>query len=435
MTGRNRIGLISLTVAAAGFLFVTFQPWIALERVVLFRGLNLRLLLSAFFDASLVGALADWFAVSALFRNPLGVPLPHTNILAKNRETIAEAVPRFLSGFVSEEAIGAQLATVDFAVKVEQILADSSLHGEIVEFLRSRLYALLAAAVQPDGGPSESFAAVVRDIAAFAAERVDAAAATGQLLRWATAEGLDVLLLRAATTALRAAIEQHFDGLVDTITPMIKRNTGWQRIFVGRGTVERLLRGTQEELERVESDPGHGLRVLMERELASLSDRLVDGRLSERRDSAGSGTAAEKVRAAFRRFAEDQASVDKVARALAALRDRVRAALGPERTGFSDGVQRLEQALLSRLKTNPEFRGVFNRGVAGLISSLVTRSRVVEGVTGYLSGLLKNTDEREFVGRVEEAVWNDLQYIRVNGAVVGGIVGIVLAVLTGVTGR
>ena len=80
--GRNRIGLISLVIAAAGFLFVTFQPWIRLERVILFGTLNLRLLLSAFFDASLVGALADWFAVSALFRNPLGVPLPHTDILA-----------------------------------------------------------------------------------------------------------------------------------------------------------------------------------------------------------------------------------------------------------------------------------------------------------------------------------------------------------------
>ena len=70
--------------------------------------------------------------------------------------------------------------------------------------------------------------------------------------------------------------------------------------------------------------------------------------------------------------------------------------------------------------------------MAGLISSLVARSNLVEGVTGYLSELLKSTDEREFVGRVEGAVWNDLQYIRVNGAVVGGLVGVVLAIVIGI---
>ena len=89
--GRNRIGLISLVAAAAGFLFVTFQPWLALEHVRLFGSLNLHTLLTAFFDASLVGALADWFAIAALFRNPLGVRLPHTNILEKNKDAIAEA--------------------------------------------------------------------------------------------------------------------------------------------------------------------------------------------------------------------------------------------------------------------------------------------------------------------------------------------------------
>ncbi len=78
---------------------------------------------------------------------------------------------------------------------------------------------------------------------------------------------------------------------------------------------------------------------------------------------------------------------------------------------------------------------MFNRGVAGLISSLLARSDLIEGVTGYLAELLKNTDEREFVSRVEGAVWNDLQYIRVNGAVVGGLVGVVLANVQGVAPR
>ena len=139
MTRRNRIGLISLAIAAVGFLVVTFQPWIRLESVVVFRGLSLRSLLSAFFDASLVGALADWFAVTALFRSPLGIPLPHTDILARNQEAVAEAVPRFLSSFVREETIAGELAAVDFAGNVERLLADPGSRGELNELVRSRL--------------------------------------------------------------------------------------------------------------------------------------------------------------------------------------------------------------------------------------------------------------------------------------------------------
>jgi uncharacterized membrane-anchored protein YjiN (DUF445 family) len=427
MTGRNRIGLYSLIAAGVGFLFVTFQPWVPLEHVVIFARLNLRTLLTAFFDASLVGALADWFAVSALFRHPIGIPLPHTNILAKNREAIAEAVPRFLGSFVKEETIAAELAGVDFAGKVEQVLANQSVRGEIIEFLRARIIALLAAASVPEGGgPSESFKMIVREIAVFTAERVDPAAAAGSLIQWGIAEGLDAPLIAAGASAVGSVLDHHIEDLADVLTPMIRRNAGWQGLFVGRGTVERFLHSAVEELGRVGTDPRHELRLLLDREVRLLASRLLG-------ETADPAAAREGLRTAFRRVVEDPLTADRVARALAAFMDRVRAALGPERPGFTEGAARLEQILLSRLGTNAEFRSVFNRGVAGLISSLLARSNLIEGVTGYLSELLKNTDEREFVSRVEGAVWNDLQYIRVNGAVVGGLVGIVLAVIIGVS--
>ena len=88
-----------------------------------------------------------------------------------------------------------------------------------------------------------------------------------------------------------------------------------------------------------------------------------------------------------------------------------------------------------QLRSNPEFRKGFNRGVATLLSGAITKSRLIEGLTGYLATILKSTDEQEFVRRIEDAVWNDLQYIRVNGAVVGALVGLVLAVISVVLPR
>ncbi|HET6452629.1 MAG TPA: DUF445 family protein [Spirochaetia bacterium] len=424
MRSRNRIGLVSLAVAAAGFLFVTFQPWFPLERVALFRGLSLRTLLSSFFDASLVGALADWFAVSALFRSPLGIRLPHTDILARNQAAIADAVPRFLGSFVSEQTIGAELSGVDFAGNVERLLADAGARGELHDLVRSRLQALLAAAVRDGGEPSEGFAAGVREVVRLLAERVDAASAASALIRWALDNEVDQRIFGAAASALHALVEANQEPLTEMLTQLVRRNAGWQGLFVGRGTMTRLLAGLQQEIARFGRERQHELRLILERHLRDLARRL---------GAEAGGPARDAAQAGFQRLAADPATADAVSRLLAAAAARLRTALEPAQTGFDQSVDRLEESFLYQLAANHDFRRRFNEGVAGLISSLVARSRLVEGVTGYLSALLANTDVREFVGRVEEAVWNDLQYIRVNGAVVGGLVGVVLAVVRGIS--
>ncbi|MGO9307644.1 MAG: DUF445 family protein [Spirochaetia bacterium] len=422
-TGRNRIGILSLAAAFAGFLFVTFQPWIGLGRVFLFGGLSLRTLLAAFFDASLVGALADWFAVTALFRSPLGIRMPHTDILARNKNAIAEAVPRFLTSFVTEERMTAELSTVDFAGKFEVLLDKEGARNRLNDFLRARLASLLASVVRPGGEPSTGAVALVREIIVYAGERVDPASAACALIRWGQREGLVARLIEGGAEAVRAGIAGNVEALTDLITPLVKRNAGWQGIFVGRGTVERLLRGAQEELERLKTHPGHDVRVLLTRRLESLASRLSG-------QTPDSDPVRGRLRDWFQRLIDDPSTSSRAAAVLAAALDRLRAAVQPESSGFVQGVTRVEEAFLSQLGTNAEFRKSFNRGAAGLVSSLIAGSGLIEGVTGYLAGLLKNTDEREFVSRVEAAVWNDLQYIRVNGAVVGGIVGILLAVFS-----
>lgn len=420
--GRNRIGIISLGAAFAGFLLVTFLPWRGLERVLLFGTLNLRSLLVAFFDASLVGALADWFAVTALFKRPLGVRLPHTDILARNKDAIAEAVPRFLTSFVSEEKISGQLRTVDFAAKIEQLLGETAARDGLNDFIRTRLSALLSSFLDHNGAPSESFTAIVREIIDFAGARIDPAGAAGVLLHWSHTEGLDDRLLAVAAGMLQEGIQQNFASLADTLTPLVKRNAGWQGIFVSRGTIERLLKGAQEELQRISSDRRHSLRVLLGQQLEVMASRL------SARTPVPDGM-RESIRATFRAIVQDPATAVRVSRFVGEALGRLRVSMQAESSGFLQGVVRVEKVVVSRLRLDAGFRCDFNEGLAGLTSSLIAHSGLIEGLTGYLAGLLKNTDEREFVRRVEHAVWNDLQYIRFNGAAVGGLVGILLAVL------
>jgi uncharacterized membrane-anchored protein YjiN (DUF445 family) len=420
--GRNRIGILSLAAAFAGFLFVTFQPWIGLERLLLFRSLSLRALLAAFFDASLVGGLADWFAVTALFRSPFGIRMPHTDILARNKDAIAEAVPRFLTSFVNEERIAAELAIVDFAGKFETLLRPGTTREGINNFLRARLGSLLANLTRPAGKLSQSVTALVGEIFAYAGEKLDAASVVGSLLRWGQREGVVERLIEAGAEMVRAGIARNTAALTDVLTPLLRRSAGWQGIFVVHGTVERILNGVQAELIRFKVHPDHELRIQLARSLRVLSSRLSG-------ETPDPDLLRVRLRLSFQKLLRNPSTASRAAGLLAAALDRLRASVGQQSPGFLQGVERLEGAFASQLEANAEFRSSFNRGAAGLVSSLIAGSGLIEGVTGYLAGLLKNTDERDFVGRIEDAVWNDLQYIRFNGAAVGGLVGILLAVI------
>jgi uncharacterized membrane-anchored protein YjiN (DUF445 family) len=423
-TSRNRIGALSLLGALAGFLIVTFQPWVPLDHVILYRALTLKALLSAFFDASLVGALADWFAVSALFKNPLGVRLPHTDIIAKNKDAIAEAVPRFLTSFVSEEKISAELGRVDFAAKVQALLSQENARGELHQFLRSRLSTLLSGATMAEGTRSEGLRTFTREMFAFARETLDPAAVLASVLRWARKEGMEERIIENVAELLRVGIARNLVRLAATITPILKRNAGWQGIFVGQGTIERLLQGVQNELAQIRSNPGHELRRMLTDALGSYAARLA-GEADDPGDERG------RFRASVRRMLADEGLQERAAELIAALLGKMGADLGVQNSRFFAGLERAEDALAAQLGRNQTFRAGFNRGIAGLISGAIAKSNLIESMTGYLATLLKSTDERDFVRRIEDAVWNDLQYIRVNGAVVGGLVGLLLSLLSG----
>ncbi len=420
---RNRIGVLSLGAAAVGFLFVTLQPWIPLDRLILFGGLSLKRLLASFFDASLVGALADWFAVTALFTNPLGVKLPHTDILAKNKDSIAEAVPRFLAGFLSAEKISTELSRVDFGAKVAELLGRPAIREELHGFLRDRIVPLLPDGSPPQEGGENRFSALVDRIFSFLAEKTDPAALLIRLMQWALRENLQERVIAGAAELLRSAIEGSRDRLVSILTPMIKRNSGWQGLFVGRRVVERLIDGIKEELVRVREKPDHELRRLLSSSFASYVERLAG-------DSSGPSGERDRLGRKIREVLSDGSIRSTSARLLAAILERLRSDLLRPDSLTLQLIERIEQELHARLTEDEELRLRFNREIVGLISTFIARSRLVDGVSGYIASLLRATDEREFVNRIEDAVWNDLQYIRVNGAAVGGLVGLVLAIVS-----
>jgi uncharacterized membrane-anchored protein YjiN (DUF445 family) len=418
---RNRIGTYFLLGALAGFLFFSFQPWLHLEAIVILPGLSLKKLVLAFFDASLVGALADWFAVTALFRDPLGVHLPHTNILARNKDNIALAIPRFLTGFVTYERIGQELAKVDFSEKLEKLLSGPETRGELHGLIRSRLADFLSSYSTGGGSRIDSLNSFVGELCAFAVEEIDPAPGAADLLRWARHEAFDERVIEGAAEFLRSEMGRNRLRLAAAITPIVKRGAGWKGLFISQGNMEDVLRSIEEELAAVQADRNNELRLFLVSSLegfaASLASREPNA--DKERFSAG-------VRDALR----DKSFQQGLAAFAADLLSRLGLDLGDEASRFISGLERIEDGLVLQLERDPELRNRFNAGVASLVSSFVARGRFIEGLADYFAKLLRETETKVFIENIEDSVWNDLQYIRVNGSVVGGLVGLVLSILS-----
>ena len=415
---RNRLGGISLVVAIGGFLVVELQPWLPLASVALFGGLSLKGLLEAFFEASMAGAFADWYAVTALFKDPLGIRLPHTNIIAKNKAAIADAIPRFLTGFVNPKTIAEDLGKVDFAAKAAELLVAGGAREELHSFLRHRTAVFFAAYGGGDEDKSAALRRLVDELVAFVSERFDAPAEVAALLAWARKERLDEKAVEAVADYARLEIGRNRVRLVNILTPIIKRNAGWQGLFIGTGTVDRFLVGIQEELSAIKADKANELRRFILSSISAYADSLAsDGPARERLAKAvREALSGETFRHGFSlfvgqilgRLGEDLAVVD--GRLIPSLR-------------------RVEDALVTRLSTDTHLHVRLNKAVAAILAVVVEKGRIIEGITEYLSELLRATDDRIFVERIAESVQDDLQYIRVNGAVVGGLVGLAIATL------
>ena len=318
---RNVWGTLFLVFAATGFVIVTFVPWGDFGALRFVR---------AFFEASLVGALADWFAVTALFKKPMGLPLPHTNVLVRRKDQLVEALPRFFASFLEPEKIHPLLNRIDWAALVLEKVDPRSLDALTEEGWRSWL----------------------------AEENPDHRAWEQQALGW-------------AADMLHRELSRHRESLVGPATELIKRNAGWKGLFVSRETVDEVVAGFLDELAALRDAPEHPLRRSL--------------------------TAA--FHQALPRIAEQ---------------------FKPSR--WTTG-------LWQRLDSDPSFRQSFNLRVSQAVTGIWDRSGAAQALTQGLGYLLCQTDAKDLAKRIESAVGNDLQFIRVNGALVGGLAGLLLEAL------
>jgi uncharacterized membrane-anchored protein YjiN (DUF445 family) len=413
---RSYVGTVSLLVAVGG----AAASHAALVTGAFGHPTWLRVV-AAGFEAATVGGVADWFAVTAIFRHPLGLPFPHTAIIPNRRARLIQTIVSTVENqWLSPEVIARRFERVAPSEWVIEWLKDAQHVARIGDPLRDLIRRLARVLTE-----QEIVEFVERVIARQLCELpIDATA--GRWLRRAAESPAAGDALRAAALSLknlaerpRTAQELHWWILRSAralresgqrFVPFLLR-----RRIVQRTIVEAALRYASAELRGAAEDPDHPLRRFAIDGLRAFSDRLSGG-------DAEALAQIERVRAAI---LESLSTAPLVRQALVHLRRQVEEELDRRDSRLSRLIDdKLHSAILSYLDA-AEHRAVFDRWVRATAVDLVRRNHHQIGVT-IRENLERLTDD-QLVEQIESRVGADLQFIRLNGAVVGGLVGVGLA--------
>jgi uncharacterized membrane-anchored protein YjiN (DUF445 family) len=364
--------------------------------------------LSAFAEAGMVGACADWFAVVALFRRPLGLPIPHTAVVPENKRRIGAAMGRFITNnFLSPRVAIARLSSVDFVGLAARWLEDErNARATAAAAGRAIPYAL---DVLPKGALDEWIAlAARRGIEAIPAAPL---ASRGLSILWA--QGAGQTLLDQGLDFVGATLERYKTTIVRHVA---QKSSRWIPKWVDDMIAAKVINGLTETLREMR-DPDHPWRE----QANELIDKLIDD-LANDPEMRAKGEALKQEILANPVFAEQAL----------ALRDELESVLRddlPRRAEAIVGWLATSAGALGRwLEEDPLRRARINRRVRLLALRTILPRRAELGA--YIAAVVDNWDTATLVNRLELQVGKDLQYIRINGTLVGGLVGLMIFTLS-----
>jgi uncharacterized membrane-anchored protein YjiN (DUF445 family) len=359
----------------------------------------------AFAEAAMVGALADWFAVTALFRHPLGIPIPHTAIIPNRKDDIGRGLGTFVQeNFLTEEVVGEKLRGMPIASRIGAWLAEPDNARRLGDQASTVARAVL------DALSDEEVQEAIETTVAKKVRSTPAGPVLGKGLDLAIADGRHQQLLSAILKKVAESLEANRP----TLRERLERESPWwvpdaanNRVFI------KLFDGVQALLVEVSDDPDHELRATFDARIRELAEDLkadpeMQARAEQLKDELLDHPALREWSATV--WTDLKASV--LARSSdpdSALRQRIEAGI----VTFGE-----------RLRDDRDLQAKVDEWVSSAVVQVVQQSR------GEVGDLIATTVERwnpdESTRRIELQVGRDLQFIRINGTVVGGLAGLLI---------
>jgi uncharacterized membrane-anchored protein YjiN (DUF445 family) len=370
---------------------------------------------AAFSEAAMVGAIADWFAVVALFRHPLGLPIPHTAIIPSNKDRIGENLATFIcANFLSNEQVLEKLERFDAAGRLARWLAEPG-HAEQVA-------THLAAALRYGLGvlDDERVRAFFRSTVVTRLEQVDVSRLAGQLLDVLTADHRHQQLLDGMLQQLARMLDDETIkvAIAEVVATEVKylRFVGLDSV-AGRYATEKMVSGVVRLAGEMGADPQHPLRVRFDEFVASFIERLKDDpQLAVKGEAIKQELLAHPALSGYLHslwseliawLQGDLTNDDSAIRAQVVLGTR------------SLGVKLLADAAMQNW-INEQIRSAAPRWI----------ERYREDIRLYIIARVGDWNAAEMTHELERNIGRDLQFIRINGTLVGGLVGLAIYTAT-----
>ena len=367
----------------------------------------------AFAEAAMVGGLADWFAVTALFRRPLGLPIPHTAIIPENKDRIADTMAGFLrENFLTPAVVGRRMHAMNLAHAVGAYLADP----KAMQDGRIRAGAGELAVEVLESLDPERLGTQVRSGLAAQLEKLEIAPLLGNMLEAMIADGRHRPLIDKIIRWAGLVLEDN----EDLVRTMVHRRANAVLRFTGLD--ERLatsvIDGLYKLLAEVLVDPDHPLRNKIEEGLTELATGLREDPEMQAR-----------VERAKRELISNPAVADWWQGVWERLRARLIASIRESGGVGGNYLGETLGELGGALRDDPRLQRQVNRFARRTAVGIATRYG--DQIVRLVSETVRRWDATTITERVESAVGRDLQFIRINGTLVGGLVGVTIHLLSG----
>lgn len=360
----------------------------------------------AFAEAAMVGGIADWFAVTALFRHPLGLPIPHTAIIPRNKDRIGDTLAVFLrDNFLTASVVARRMKRVDVAAALGRFLAQPPGDGR----LRQGASRLMAGVLQ--ALDQERLGGMVKQAVSNRLRSMDVAPLLGRALTATINENRHVPLLDALITWAGRTL----DANEDLIRNMVHQRAGW--ILRLAGLDERLAEAIIDGLRRLSIDMAvdvdHPVRTKAEEGLARLATKLQHDPETRR-----------KVEEWKNEALANPAVADWVEGLWEQSRAALLRAVSDPDAALAGRLGEAMRDLGATLQDDPRLAAAINqfarRAAVGFVASYG------DGIVALVADTVRGWNARTITDRLEGAVGRDLQYIRINGTLVGGLVGLLI---------
>jgi len=360
-------------------------------------------------EASMVGAIADWFAVTALFRHPLGLPVPHTALVPKRKDELGRGLEEFVGeNFLQEQIIRDRVQAATVSLRVGQWLADPEHARWAVDEVAD--VAVIALGRIRD----EHVEGLFRDALVPRFREEPIAPLLGTLLEETVRDDLHHGLVDLGLDELHRWLLDNEAAVVEILD---ERAPWWAPERLSDVVAHRLHRELVRWVADVRADPHHEVRRALDSMLARLAqDLLHDPEAQER---------TERLK---ERLLDHPQVVASAVSLWNALRRTLQASLADPAGAVRDRMLTEASALAQRLLTDEAFRARLD-GLAADAAVFVVERYGAE-ITTVITHTIERWDGKEAARRIELHVGRDLQFIRINGTIVGGLVGVLIHTVT-----